>query len=355
MRAALRYAAAGVAVFPLRPGGKVPLPGSRGHLEATTDPRRITAWWNANPAANIGAATGKRSGFWVLDVDPASGGLEALEALEAEHGELPETATTSTGGGGRHHFFKHPAGAEPRNSAGKLGPGLDVRGAGGYVVLPPSATTGPYEWADKRPVTDAPVWLLEAATRQPTRPAGVAGTTKTPPIPDDGEPIPEGMRNAGLTAAAGRMRARGADEAAILEGLQTLNANRCLPPLPDTEITGIARSVARYPAGSAGAEPDSATLDVLRGIEEAFWSQDYPGRRGSRPATFTACLSGWRWGMGGCCRAAGCSSRWGCGRLRSWRRWVRPTRQQTRSRSWQRWGDCAGPGGDRGQKAAVSC
>lgn len=49
-----------------------------------------------------------------------------------------------------HFFFEYPHGVEIRNSAGKLGPGLDVRGEGGYVLLPPSvhATSRRYEWED---------------------------------------------------------------------------------------------------------------------------------------------------------------------------------------------------------------
>jgi hypothetical protein len=59
-----------------------------------------------------------------------------------------------------HAFFGYPAEQEVRNSAGKLGPGLDVRGEGGYVVVPPSRTRGAYEWLDRAPLA-APSWLLE--------------------------------------------------------------------------------------------------------------------------------------------------------------------------------------------------
>jgi hypothetical protein len=97
----------------------------------------------------------------VLDVDRGGGGPESLAALEREHGPAPETARARTGGGGAHLFFGYPPGREEvPNSAGVLGPGLDVRGEGGYVVVPPSRTRGAYGWVDGSPPAEA-AWLLE--------------------------------------------------------------------------------------------------------------------------------------------------------------------------------------------------
>lgn len=128
LSAALDYAARGWPVFPLRPGGKNPaIPkdeGGRGHLDATTDQDQIRRWWRRWPDANIGVPTGERSELLALDVDHPAG----LDALEAEHGKLPDTRIHSTGSGGMHYLFPYPAGANVRNSAGKLAPGLDVRG-----------------------------------------------------------------------------------------------------------------------------------------------------------------------------------------------------------------------------------
>ncbi len=146
-------------VFPCDPGGKRPLTPS-GFWDATTDDHRVRAWWGRWPAANVGVPTGRRSGLLVLDVDQRGGGPQSLAALEREHGPLPKTATGRTGGGGVHLFFRYPSGREVRNSAGVLGPGLDVRGEGGYVVVPPSRTRGAYGWADRSPLADAS-WLLE--------------------------------------------------------------------------------------------------------------------------------------------------------------------------------------------------
>lgn len=110
-----------------------------GHNSATTDPSVITSWWTAWPDANIGIATGPASGLVVLDDDPRNGGNDTLAELEARHGKMPATIQTLTGGGGTHDYFLHPgAGIYVKSKDGVLGPGIDVKGDGGYIVAPPS-------------------------------------------------------------------------------------------------------------------------------------------------------------------------------------------------------------------------
>jgi hypothetical protein len=143
--AALRYAARGWAVFPLQPAGKQPRT-RHGLHDATSDPRRIRAWWAACPTANIGLATGR---LVVLDVDGEEG-RASLDALEGDHGPLPATLRASTARGA-HLYFLAPSGPAIPNSAGRLGRGLDVRGEGGYVVAPPSVHPdgGTYRWTSR--------------------------------------------------------------------------------------------------------------------------------------------------------------------------------------------------------------
>ena len=167
LRAALAYARRDIPVFPCEPGGKAPLTYN-GFWDATTDARRIGNWWTRWPGANVGVPTGERSGLLILDVDPRDGGSESLAELERARGPLPETAKARTGGGGMHIFFAYPVGGEVRSSTGRLGPGLDVRGEGGYVVVPPSRTQSAYEWLDRVPLA-APAWLLGCLRDQPSR------------------------------------------------------------------------------------------------------------------------------------------------------------------------------------------
>ncbi len=161
------YARRGWRVFPLARGTKVPaLPrrlGGRGYLDASTDPAVILRMWTRFPMANIGIATGKSASIAVLDVDPRHGGEESLAELVTAHGPLSAGPVVSTPTGGRHYYFRWRPGLTC--SAGQLGPGLDVRADGGYVVGPPSIRLdGKYEWlTDPRTaLSDWPDWLIPA-------------------------------------------------------------------------------------------------------------------------------------------------------------------------------------------------
>jgi hypothetical protein len=98
-------------------------------------------------------------------VDVKGGGPFTLEGLEAQHGVLPETLVSQTGGGGRHYFFQHPGGHV--GNIGGLRPGLDIKADGGQVVVEPSRhpSGGQYTWLDAGPgeveIAAAPEWLLE--------------------------------------------------------------------------------------------------------------------------------------------------------------------------------------------------
>lgn len=276
LETALTYAQDGIPVFPCVPGGKNPLTNN-GFYDATTNEAQIREWWNRWPDANIGIPTGQASGILALDVDTGSG-PSSLENLTREHGELPETARVKTGRGGVHYLFRYPVGQEIRNSAGKLGLGLDVRATGGYIVAPPSRTEAVYEWLDRRPLANPSEWLLEAA-RRPDRASG-EGDGAPAPIPEGG-PIPEGHRNVTLIRIAGRLRAQGHEQGAILATLEQVNADRCVSPLPASEVEKIARSACRYPAGNAPPKVTPETLELCRRIEECvLWGRRWPGLGG---------------------------------------------------------------------------
>jgi hypothetical protein len=78
LEAALQLIRDGFAVFPLQPGTKLPFAGSRGCKDATKDEAQVRQWWTDTPQANIGIATGKPSGVWVLDID-GDRGKESLK------------------------------------------------------------------------------------------------------------------------------------------------------------------------------------------------------------------------------------------------------------------------------------
>ncbi len=172
--ASFHYARRRIAVFPLAPGTKIPIRGSHGCRDATDDQDVSRARWQCTPQANIAAATGSSSGFWVLDIDMPDGPATLAE-LEAEHGSLPVTIEASTPRGGRHLYWTWPTnGQEIRNSAGGIGTGLDVRGEGGSIILPPSVLSngGHYRWVKNGAgaIADAPEWLVRLVLPPPPPP-----------------------------------------------------------------------------------------------------------------------------------------------------------------------------------------
>ena len=246
---ALRLAGLGYRVFPLVAKSKTPRAGSRGVLDATTNTDAIHAWWTQRPDANIGLACG--DGLLALDVDPGAieaFGAEAVAGLELDWMGKPKSHTPR---GGFHLLMREPEGVQLRNSAGRIGRGLDIKCAGGYIVAPPSRVVDParkidgeYEWIeplDCAPdgLPDAPAWLAQA----------IAKADEQPTVPVNNEtnaPIPEGRRNDTLASVAGRLRRVGLDGDAIAGALRAVNNERCQPPLDESEVEHIAASIARY-------------------------------------------------------------------------------------------------------------
>lgn len=244
------YARHGLRVFPCKPKEKVPAT-AHGCKDATTEPGQIAAWWDGIHLFNIGIATG--GGLVVLDVDvnhyAGKYGDETLAELEAQHGPLPDTWTCLTGGGGVHYYF---ACDDPALTVGTgFAPGLDYRGAGGYVVAPPSRheSGGDYEWEaahtpHNAPLAPLPDWLhtlMLKGRERPSEPRREASADK----------VTEGGRNDALFRLASSLRSKGLSEAGITAALLEENRERCIPPLPAAEVEKIAKSASRYERGSS--------------------------------------------------------------------------------------------------------
>lgn len=136
--------------------------------EASSDINRINDWWDNGPDNNIGVVC-NQSGFFVIDIDPRSGGVPSFEKFEELlNGEIPPTVEAYTGSymsdgtyiRGRHLFFKidHSEALVGNLKASGL-PGIDIK-HNGYVMLAPSrhGSGVNYEWAPGR----AP-WEMEMA------------------------------------------------------------------------------------------------------------------------------------------------------------------------------------------------
>jgi len=229
-------------LFPCR--GKTPL--IKGWPQkGTCDVSQLQAWAAQFVNCNWAATTGPESGFFVVDLDGFVG-LDWLRTQVDAGNELPETMTIRTARG-THLYFTWPAGSNIRNSAGKLANGVDIRGAGGYVIHPPSVHPDGIQYAvvdDSCPVSPVPPWLLELLCE--SAPASAKPHAAMPSF----EIIPEGRRNDTLTRKGGYLRRRGLGQAEIEAELLQANQLKCSPPLPDAEVSGIAASVAKYPVGS---------------------------------------------------------------------------------------------------------
>lgn len=249
---ALAYGAKQWQSFPCVAREKKPL--VRWAEMASFETNMLIGWWDTNPDANIGIACGARSGIVVVDIDADHNGYESLDILRRVYGDLPETPTVKTGSGGRHIYFKHP-GVEIRNSAGKIGQGIDIRGDGGYVVAPPSIhpNGNVYEWIVKpsqTPLADMPAWLVGLLTKKEVaeREQPAAQQDKTY---DAGEKIPDGQRHDFFVRLAGSMQRKGFSADAIYQALLIENA-RCVTPSTPDKIMEIAKDInTRYPPQDA--------------------------------------------------------------------------------------------------------
>jgi len=217
-----------------------------GVKDATVNEEQIKVWATQWPDCNWAVATGRESGVFVLDVDGEKG-RASLVTLEAAHGPLPVTLTSITGreGGGEHRWFNYPAGREIRSSAGILGTRLDVRGSGGYVIVPPSVHQSgrTYQWAaPQHSIADAPEWLLESLTEAVHRERSL--------LPKHVGILHEGERNDGLFRFACALQRKGLTPERIALEVNAANLKRCKPsPLPPEEIQTIVSNATKYPSG----------------------------------------------------------------------------------------------------------
>jgi len=330
---ALGYAKRGWRVFPLHTAheqgcscghddcssvGKHPRTRN-GVKDATTDREQIQGWWQHWPDANIGIATGQ--GLYVVDVDCNKDGSIFDIGLEQDDLEtLVKSLTVRTGSGGYHFYLSYDPALWLPNTASKLGPAIDTRGEGGYVVAPPSRNGhGRYCWLQEgtRRVQPLPPALLAklspaprpqehssaAASTPQTKegradalphnaPAGAAQTAAASPVrvqsPQPAcaaaqKSVANEARNNQLIRVAGKLRKAGLDLEAIRCLLLTYNeqryggGNHPKGPLPVAEIERtIFKSLARYEAQEQRPAEDLPEVEALiqlmsREIPEPVW------------------------------------------------------------------------------------
>ncbi|MFD4114191.1 bifunctional DNA primase/polymerase [Streptomyces niveus] len=266
-------------VHPCR--GECGLPGHGVH-DATTDPAGVRALFSAAPwATGYGIACGRaphhligvdlditptgrtRTGEWGSTpalAEPTPDSVAALQQLAFQHlFTLPETVVVLTPSGGRHIWLSGPAGVTVPNSAGRLAPGIDVRGAGGYLVGPGSVTArGAYRLAPgSAGLTPAPCprALLRLLTPpERGRHAGPGGHRGGRPAQGHGLvqfvlAAHEGQRNTRLFWAACRAYEHGFGDSLA----ETLVDAAVRTGLTEHEARATIASASRLTAGPAGA------------------------------------------------------------------------------------------------------
>ncbi len=257
---ALAYAAGGLPVFPCRSSGpkrKDPLT-AHGFHDASCDPSIISSWWARWPTALIGMPTGPVSGRNVLDIDVKHAHANGFDSLaELGWAILPVTPVVHTASGGLHLHFA-AAGPEIRNTNSTrgqrgIGPGLDWRGTGGYVILP--ADDSGYSW-DPYCGADTPLAAVpaELLPREPKAPAS--------------SPRP-------VTAAHGLSPYA---EAAIDSACRAILA----APAGEQECTLVAECFSIGTLVAAGGAPHGFARDTLRWAARQLTS--YDPRRAWHPA-----------------------------------------------------------------------
>lgn len=215
--AALKYAAIGLAVFPIwrpvdgvcscRKGDKCEVPGkhpktSDGFRSATIDESKINRWkWG-----NIGIATGPKSGIVVIDIDTRNGGMDTYRQFAKELGELHGMPYVETSQGGAHLYFEHPN----CTLRGTAGSGIDIKASGGYVVAPPSLHITGHVYTWKRSTNGSFPPLPPAWVEFLRKPEVVTQTAQTyTDIPDNSG---HESRSAAGRPADGPQREEGIDE-----------------------------------------------------------------------------------------------------------------------------------------------
>lgn len=237
---AVRYHSLGYSIIPVGQD-KIPLVPWKKYQKERATPQEIEAWTYQFPNMNIGVVTGAISGIVVIDVEK-----------DGDISQFPPTVMSKTGGGGWHLYYAYPN-VPISNSARKLAPLTDVRGDGGYVVLPPSIHTSgkAYEWlkAPENGLAEIPPDLLARLTDNSIP------QTETDYTGD----VQQGERNDTATRFIGKVLhylPAGLWEPVAWPALKDWNANHANPPLSESELRLVLNSIKEREHNARGGEAE---------------------------------------------------------------------------------------------------
>lgn len=242
--AALHYLALGWSIIPVQPGQKAGTPFSwAAYQKRRPTQEEVEAWWSQKDW-NIALICGQVSGVFALDLD-VHGGQDGVAAVKRLHAWQPDnsTPTARTGGGGIHCFFKCPPGLQVRSR--NFGEGIETKGEGGCITLPPSLHPSGkrYEWLTPPydiPPPEPPAWLMELLQTQPAK-------DKQDWAQGYADGVDKGQRNDTAVRLCGHFVSRGyapIDIEILLE--QWNRKNR--PPLERAELRKVLEAICKVDA-----------------------------------------------------------------------------------------------------------
>ncbi len=286
-QAAVALAGGGHYVFPCRARGKNPLTENGWH-DAVRDERQILRWWDRHPDANIAIAC-EQSAIDVLDIDSKHGadprevipelGLERYPLIRT--GEAPERddeyPNSLPGVRGAQVYFR----GELRTRKTTV-QGVELRGAGGYVIAPPSVHPCGIPYDGRVPAVAELAPVPDSVTRI------LGGESDHRRVPGDGERVEPGGRHEALLAwTMSRLTAHGILGEEALLRMRARNTEMCDPPLVDSEVVRLWKFVQSSRIANSEREraelPDSPSTAGLRSHPASDRrAAQVPGHRGHR-------------------------------------------------------------------------
>jgi hypothetical protein len=162
--------------------GKHPAVAWMRYQQTAASMEQIREWFEGVfTGYGVGIVTGAVSDIFVIDIDegPGKPGGDTIRDLQMLYGDLPFTVQARTGGGGRHLIFRHPHDVWITTARNTLGPGVDTRGDGGFIVAAPSLHESGrfYLWDElahirTTAIAEAPAWVIELTEGSPPDPTG---------------------------------------------------------------------------------------------------------------------------------------------------------------------------------------
>ncbi len=220
------YHSKGLSIIPVRSDKKPTITSWKEYQERKPTEEEIQKWFSDSTVTGIAVITGKISGVVVIDCE---------KDFDYSLVDFPETVVSRTGGGGKHFFFRYPKNIKVGNKTRFL-PNADVRGDGGYVLVPPSLhySGGSYEWEkefDRENLTDLPEWFLKESSQPNIKPRVVS--------------VAEGQRNRTATEIIGKLVAHLPEsdwDSVALPLLEAWNETN-IPPMGIDELQRVYTSI----------------------------------------------------------------------------------------------------------------